>query len=100
MSIFEAGMMVCFGVSWPVAAYKTYKAKCVQGKSIYFSYLILLGYVFGILHKILYSLDFVIWLYILNMAFLLTDIFLYYRYRNNLPSVQKNEAEEFCTGDK
>ena len=28
MSIFEAGMMVCFGASWPIAAYKTYKAKC------------------------------------------------------------------------
>ena len=43
MSIFEAGMMVCFGISWPVAAYKTYKAKCVHGKSIWFSLLILLG---------------------------------------------------------
>ena len=27
MSIFEAGMMVCFGISWPIAAYKTYKSK-------------------------------------------------------------------------
>lgn len=25
MSVFEAGMMVCFGISWPVAALKTYK---------------------------------------------------------------------------
>ena len=47
MSIFEAGMMVCFGASWPIAAYKTYKAKCVDGKSLRFSSLILLGYVFG-----------------------------------------------------
>ena len=41
MSIFEAGMMVCFGASWPIAAYKTYKAKCVDGKSLRFSSLIL-----------------------------------------------------------
>ena len=27
MSIFEAGMMICFGASWPIAVYKTYKAK-------------------------------------------------------------------------
>ena len=47
MSIFEAGMMVCFGASWPIAAYKTYKAKCVDGKSLRFSSLILLGYVFA-----------------------------------------------------
>ena len=24
MSIFEAGMMVCFGASWPIAAYMRY----------------------------------------------------------------------------
>lgn len=52
MSVFEAGMMVCFGVSWPIAAYKTYKAKCVHGKSFAFSCLIMLGYVFGIIHKL------------------------------------------------
>ena len=43
MSVFEAGMMVCFGISWPVAALKTYKCKCVHGKSIHFSMLILLS---------------------------------------------------------
>ncbi len=86
MSIFEAGMMVCFGVSWPVAAYKTYKAKCVQGKSIYFSLLILLGYICGILHKIFYSMDYVFILYILNTMFLLLDMFLWFKYRNNNPS--------------
>ena len=41
MSIFEAGMMVCFGASWPIAALKTYKCKCVHGKSLKFSLLIL-----------------------------------------------------------
>ena len=43
MSVFEAGMMLCFGVSWPIAAYKTYKAKCVQGKSFAFSCLIFIN---------------------------------------------------------
>ena len=81
MSIFEAGMMVCFGASWPIAAYKTYKAKCVDGKSLRFSSLILLGYVFGIIHKILYSQDLVIILYILNKAFLLLDIGLHVKYK-------------------
>jgi hypothetical protein len=83
MSVFEAGMMICFGVSWPVAVIKTYKTKCVQGKSIYFSFLILLGYICGIVHKLLYSFDFVIWLYLLNTSFLLLDIILWFRYRNN-----------------
>lgn len=94
MSILEAGMMVCFGVSWPIAAYKTYKCKCVHGKSIYFSLLILLGYTFGILHKILYSMDFVIWLYIANTLFLLLDIFLWFLYRNNPAPVEKKTLDK------
>ncbi len=83
MSIFEAGMLVCFGVSWPLAAYKTYKCKCVQGKSIYFSILILVGYACGIAHKLLYSRDLVIILYLLNTLFLLLDMALWFRYKNN-----------------
>ena len=83
MSVFEAGMMICFGISWPVAALKTYRCKCVNGKSMYFSMLILLGYIFGITHKILNSMDWVFWLYLLNTAFLLIDMALDWRYRNN-----------------
>ena len=33
MSIFEAGMLICFGASWPFAVMKTYKTKSVKGKS-------------------------------------------------------------------
>ncbi len=85
MSVFEAGMLICFGASWPIAAYKTYKAKCVNGKSIHFSMLILLGYICGIIHKILYSFDIVLALYLLNVFFLLLDMGLWFRYRNNVP---------------
>ena len=85
MSVFEAGMMVCFGISWPIAAYKTYKAKCVHGKSFSFSCLIMLGYVFGIIHKLFYYFDWVIWLYLLKMFFLGIDMFLYWKYKHNPP---------------
>lgn len=81
MSVFEAGMMICFGVSWPIAAYKTYKAKCVKGKSFTFDILILTGYICGIIHKLFFYNDWVIWLYILNTLFLLTDMTLYWRYK-------------------
>lgn len=89
MSLFEAGMMICFGISWPVAAYKTYKTKCVSGKSLAFSYLILFGYICGILHKLLYSNDFVIFIYYANTLFLLVDIVLFYKYKNNKTSLIK-----------
>ncbi len=81
MSIFEAGMMVCFGVSWPIAAYKTYRAKSINGKSFTFSCLIMTGYICGIIHKIFFYYDWVIWLYMLNMIFLATDMCLYLRYK-------------------
>ncbi len=87
MSFFEAGMMVCFGASWPCALLKTYRAKRVEGKSIYFSYLVLIGYLSGIVHKILYSMDYVIILYILNALFLVADIILYYKYKDNHPAI-------------
>ena len=38
MSVLEAGMMICFGASWPFQVAKTYKTKEVKGKSILFIY--------------------------------------------------------------
>ena len=90
MSVFEAGMMVCFGISWPVAALKTYRCKCVHGKSIHFSMLILLGYICGITHKVLDDMDWVFWLYILNTIFLLIDMFLYWKYKDNKAPVEED----------
>jgi hypothetical protein len=81
MSVFEAGMMVCFGVSWPVAVYKTFKAKSVKGKSLTFSCLIMVGYICGVIHKIFFYYDWVLWLYLLNMLFVMTDMALYLRYK-------------------
>lgn len=83
MSIFEIGMLLCFGASWPFAVAKTYKTKDVKSKSILFLGLILLGYVFGIIHKIIYKPDFVIWLYVLNGILVLADIILYFRYKKS-----------------
>ena len=81
MSVFEAGMMICFGASWPVAAYKTYKAKNVSGKSLTFSSLIIVGYICGLIHKIFFYSDWVLWLYLLNMLFVCLDMGLCIKYR-------------------
>lgn len=82
-SYYEIMMLICFGVSWPVAVFKTYQTKSVKGKSFLFLFLILLGYVFGIIHKCIYSLDYVIWLYILNLLLVLADMGLWFMYRHN-----------------
>lgn len=79
MSIFEIIMLVCFGAAWPFSIYKSYKSGQNAGKSLPFLYVVLIGYLSGIIHKILYSKDPVVYLYILNMIMVLTDLALYYR---------------------
>lgn len=79
MSMFELIMILCFGAAWPISIYKSLAAKSIEGKSVLFLYVILIGYIAGITHKILYSYDFIIYLYILNGFMVLTDILLYYR---------------------
>ncbi len=79
MSYFEIGMLVCFGLAWPVSIYKSIKSHSVSGKSVFFLYVVLIGYVFGILHKIYYDYNLVIYLYVLNSLMVFTDIILYYR---------------------
>lgn len=49
--ILEAVMLVCFGLSWPINAYKAYKAHTAVGTSWQFIALITVGYVAGIAAK-------------------------------------------------
>lgn len=81
MSIFEAVMLFCFGIAWPFSIYSSYKSKRNDGKSLWFLYVVLLGYMSGTLHKIIYNYDLIIVLYILNGLMVLADILLYYRNR-------------------
>jgi hypothetical protein len=79
MSIFEIGMLICFGFAWPVSIMKSIKTKSIEGKSLLFMYIVLLGYVFGMAHKVVYNLDFVLGLYGLNFLMVFTDLMLYYK---------------------
>ena len=49
--LLEAAMLVCFGLSWPLNAYKNYKAGTAAGSSWQFIALITAGYVAGIAAK-------------------------------------------------
>jgi hypothetical protein len=83
MSIFEALMIFCFGVSWPFSIYKSYRTKSVKGKSLVFLLLVFVGYLAGIFHKIYFNFDLVIILYIINAVMVLIDICLYATYVKN-----------------
>ena len=80
MSIFEATMLICFGMSWPISIAKSLRTKVVTGKSPLFMVLLCFGYLCGIIHKLLYSRDWVILLYTLNMVLVAIDLTLYFRY--------------------
>jgi hypothetical protein len=76
----EAIMLICWGTSWPVSIFKALRTKKVYGKSPIFMSLIAVGYVSAILHKILYSYDYLVLLYLFNLSMILTDLYLYNRY--------------------
>ena len=83
MSFFEAAMLICFGASWPAAIHKTYSTKNVKGKSRLFAWLVIIGYLCGMIHKVLYNFDFVFYLYLLDLLLVATDLTLVYIYRDN-----------------
>ena len=79
MSIFEIIMLICFGAAWPFSICKSYKSKSTQGKSVVFLVIVLIGYAAGILNKIYYNFDNVVYLYALNMIMVTLDLVLYMR---------------------
>ena len=88
MSIFEAIMLLCFGAAWPLSIYKSYKSRKNIGKSIGFLYVVIVGYIAGIINKLIHSpTDPVLYLYILNALMVSADTVLYYRNKK----IEKNE---------
>jgi hypothetical protein len=91
VSIFEIAMLVCFGAAWPVSIYKSLKTRAVAGKSLFFLVIVLVGYIAGVLHKIIYHYDLVVFLYGLNALMVGLDIVLYLR--NRLYHIRKSLEE-------
>lgn len=77
-------MLLSFGISWPISITKALRTKVVAGKSPVFMVIIIAGYGFGIIHKALYSFDWVIYLYALNLVLVAIDMLLYFRYSKRL----------------
>ncbi len=92
MSIFEAVMLTCFGISWFASVHKSIKAKTSAGKSLLFLLIVWIGYASGIVHKLIYNFDIVILLYILNILMITVDVGLYHK--NKMIDRQKLCAAE------
>jgi hypothetical protein len=80
MSIFEIVMLVCFGLSWPISIVKALRTRMVLGKSSLFMGIICVGYMSGIVHKVLYSRDWIIALYVFNLLLVAMDMVLYFKF--------------------
>lgn len=78
MSVFEITMLICFGAAWPFSLYKSYTSHSTEGKSVLFLAVIIIGYIAGILNKVLYHYDGVVYLYLLNLVMVGADLSLYF----------------------
>lgn len=72
-------MLICFGAAWPLSIYKSYRSRSNEGKSPWFLYTILVGYISGSIYKVTENFDYVFYLYVLNGLMVVVDILLYYR---------------------
>lgn len=94
MSLFEAGMLLCFGFAWPTNIYKSVKSKSTKGKSLQFLLIVEAGYVCGIIHKIVYSQDIVLVLYILNFFMVAADTALYFINRKRERELEALQSQQ------
>ncbi|CAK7017191.1 MAG: hypothetical protein PEGG_00702 [Paraeggerthella hongkongensis] len=80
--ILEAAMLVCFGLSWPLNAYKSFKAETAAGTSWQFIGLITAGYLAGIAAKFVSgSVNWVLAVYFINLVCIGVNWIVYVRNR-------------------
>ncbi len=101
IDLLEALMIVCFGLSWPISIYRSYKSRTAKGKSLLFEVFVWVGYVFGITRKFIQyanasgaGLSFLFYLgwifYVLNIIEITIDMLLYFR------NMKLDKARESC----
>jgi hypothetical protein len=95
-SFFEVLMLLCFACSWPISIFKSLRTKVVIGKSPIFMIIIILGYAFGIIHKLQNDPDLVTWLYLFNLLIVSFDLVLYFIYikRNRMELFAKKQQKQ------
>jgi hypothetical protein len=85
--ICETLMIVCFGLSWPLSVYKSWKSRTAKGKSLQFEIFIWIGYVFGITKNFVKFFNgtdgwvfYLGWVfYFINFIMITVDMILYFR---------------------
>ena len=80
VGLFEMLMLLCFAFAWPFSIVKQWRTKSSKGKSILFSYVIILGYIFGMINKVVSDdINYVFAFYVIDLTLVLIDTLIYYR---------------------
>lgn len=80
--LFEILMLLCFAAAWPFSIHRLWTTRTTGGKSVLFSYIVMVGYVFGIVNKVVSgSINHVLAFYILDLCLVSIDTVLYHRNR-------------------
>ena len=75
--VLEAGMLICFGLSWPFNISKSLRSRTAKGKSVVFEILIIVGYLCGLTGKLLTGdVSYVVFFYIADILMVATDLVL------------------------
>ena len=82
----EIAMLCAFGFSWPFNIAKSLRSRTAKGKSVIFEFIVIFGYLVGVLGKLItYSRTgfwaYSIWFYFADIAMVSIDIVLYFRNR-------------------
>ncbi len=95
MQIFEIIMLLCFGMSWPISVYKSIRSKSTKGKSVVFIIAIIIGYISGIIGKIVnHQLTYVVVLYLINLIVVSIDLGLYFINAKREKNLQSAEVRQ------
>ncbi len=82
-TILEAVMMICFGFSWPMNLVKNYQSRTAKSMSLPFILLLIAGYTAGIIAKVMLGqLNWVLVIYLINLAMILANLCVYFRNKN------------------
>ena len=87
--VLELIMLVCFGLSWPIAVFKSIRSKSTKGKSLIFMIAIIIGYIAGITGKIIGNqINFVLGVYCFNLVIVCVDLTIYF--------INRHRETRFC----
>ena len=76
-------MLICFGLSWPMALVKNIKAKSAEGMSLSFLLLIITGYVAGTAAKIIAgNITYVLIVYVVNLVIVTMNLIVFFYNRS------------------